>query len=361
MKRAIYVSAMLMAALALPSAGAAATPHSFRHEVFVLGMGGAYTAGGWRGSALFYNPASVATKRFHLNVPIRFEFGGVGGINELISVYNYFKDNKDNLQHIDQQPPDKVAELDAKARELDGKGGTLRMFPAVRLGWQNFAIQTYATFDGSPVMNTGVFQPRMDLRSVSDIGIIAGYGRRMQVFMDRWYAGVSVKYFKRWVTFNSFSLEDAAAGPGIGDVIDLKNNRTGIGVDVGTLFPVGRKLTVGVVAQDLVTLGDVKPDMSLNLGMHYELLKRVNFVADYRDLFNSEDVPLPMHVYFGGELDLTLLRLRGGFYQGYPTAGLGVNLWLIKLDVGYYGRERGQKLGYEPEDNLAVELQIGLD
>jgi len=363
MKRLSCLSTIFMAAaVAMPSlAMAQGTPHSFRDEVFVLGMGGAYTAGGWRGSALFYNPATIALKRFHLNIPIRLEFGGVGGFSQLKDVVDYFRNNQDALKNIDTQPPDKVRELDREAQKLDGKGATIRFFPALRLGWRGFAIQTYATFNGTPQMNTGVFQPRLDLNAYSDIGIIAGYGRRMRIFTDPWYAGVSVKYFNRWTVLKSFSLEDAVNTPGLGDVIDLKNRQTGVGVDLGVLYPVNRKLTVGATAQDLLKFGDVKPPMSLNLGAHYALLRRLNLVADYRDLFNSSGLGVPMHLYFGGELDLTLLRLRGGFYQGYPTAGLGVNLWLIKLDAVYYGREHGPKLGYEPEDNVAVELQIGLD
>jgi len=361
MKRLVFLCTILVAATAgLPTVASAATPHSFRHEVFALGMGGAYTAGGWRGSALFYNPASLAIKRFHLNVPVRFEFGGVGGIRELKDVVDFFNAHQDELKTIDQLPPGRAEELDKEAEKLDGKGGTIRLFPALRLGWRGFAIQTYAIFDGTPQMNSGVFQPRLDLRAYSDIGVIAGYARRIRAFGD-WYAGLSVKYFNRWEVYRSFSLEDAAKTPGFSDVVDLKNKKAGFGVDLGALYPVNRKLTLGLVAQDLITLGGVKPDMSLNFGVHYALLKRLNFVADYRDIFNSEDVPVPMHVYFGGELDLTLLRLRGGFFQGYPSVGVGLNLWLIKLDAVYYGRERGKKIGYKPEDNLAVELQIGLD
>ena len=361
MKRALIFASLIAASVAVvPSVSSASVPHSFRHEVFALGMGGAYTAGAWRGSALFYNPASVAAKRFHMNVPVRFEFGGVGGLTQMKDVVNFFKDNKSDLERIDQLPSWRVAELDREAEKLDGKGGTIRAFPAIRLGWRGVGIQSYAVFDGTPQMNSGVFQPRLDLNAYSDIGVIAAYGRPVNLGM-LWYAGASVKYFNRWQTIRSFSLEDAVNTPGLGDVVDLKNRQTGIGVDLGALVPVTRKVTLGVVAQDAVTMGDVNPDMSLNLGVHYRVLPRLNLVADYRDLLNASDVSVPMHVHMGGELDLTLLRLRGGFYQGYPTAGVGVNLWLIKLDAVYYGRERGSKLGYEPEDNVAVELQIGLD
>jgi hypothetical protein len=323
-------------------------------------MGGAYTAGAWRGSALFYNPASVAAKRFHMNVPVRLEFGGVGGLTQLQDVVTFFKDNKSDLERIDQLSPARAAELDREAEKLDGKGGTIRAFPAFRLGWRGVGIQSYAILDGTPQMNSGVFQPRLDLSAFSDVGVIAAYGRPVNLGA-LWYAGASVKYFNRWQTVRSFSLQDAVNTPGFGDIVDLKNRLSGVGVDVGALFPATRKLTLGLVAQDLVTMGDVKPDMSLNLGAHYRLMPRLNLVADYRDMLNASDTPVPMHIHMGGELDLTLLRLRGGLYQGYPTAGIGVNLWLIKLDAVYYGRERGPKLGYSPEDNVAVELQIGIE
>ena len=194
--------------------------------------------------------------------------------------------------------------------------------------------------------------------------MIAGHGRRIKAlrqYVDRWYAGVSVKYFQRYSTVTNFTFQEAIDGPEALDAFDADAARTGVGIDVGTLWEINPEFDVALVAQDLITLGDVTPDMSLNLGLRYALLQRLNLVADYRDLLDSSGDPIPMHLHMGGELDLTLLRLRGGLYQGYPTAGVGINLWLIKLDVVYYARERGEKLGYAPEDNVAVELQIGLD
>jgi len=345
-------------------------PHSFREEIFVLGMGGAYTAGAWRGSGLFYNPASLAYKRFHLNVPLRLEVGGIGGITQAQEIIDFYKANEEKLRNIASQSPAQVTALDDQARALDGTGGVARVFPAVRLGWRNFGFQTYASFNGVPQIDSGVFQPRVDLNGYSDIGVIAGYSRpfyyRTRRLDIRWYGGVAVKVFGRWGVNHGFTLTEATQGYEFyNEVINAVDDTPeyGVGADIGLLIPLtrDRSASIGVVAQDAITYGQVRPEMSINVGGHWRILPRVNLVADYRDILNTSDTHWPMHLHFGGEFDLTMLRLRAGAYQGYPTLGMGVNLWLLKVDVVYYSQERGERLGHLTEKNIALELQVGLD
>ena len=286
--------------------------------------------------------------------------GGGHGIDRMKDAVYYFRDNHDKLAHIDQLSDAEAKDLQAQAEELDGRAAVIRALPAFRLGWKGFALETYATFDGTRQLNSGVFQPRLDLPSVTDAGVIVGYAHAVNPVKGL-HAGVAVKYFNRWYGFHSYSLEEAAELPSPGDVLEFDQRLTGGGVDLGLFYATTSRLTVGVQAQDVATFGDVRPDMALNAGLRYALAQRINLVADYRDVLDSRGLPVPMHVHFGGELDLSILRLRAGAYQGYPTAGVGVNLWLIKVDAVYYARERGAKIGYEPEDNVAVEVQVGLD
>jgi len=364
-RRWMGAGAMAMTAmLSLSAAARPFTPHSFRDEIAVLGMGGAYTAGAWRGSGLFYNPASLARKRFHLNVPIRAELGGIGGLGQLKGVTDYFRNNRKDLEDVDQLLPDRLAALDQRAEALDDNGAVLRVFPAVRLGWQHVSVQTYVVLDGAPQMNAGVFQPRLDLSGFGDAGVIAGYGHTFHTRDHTWYAGVAGKSFLRWRVNRSFVPEEAARESQIyNDLVNSigEDRRYGIGIDAGVQVPLAKTFVVGVAAQDLATFGQVRPEMCLNAGIYYRILPRIHLVADYHDLLDAEALPIPMHVYFGGELDLTLVRLRAGAYQGYPTFGMGINLWLMKIDFVYYSRERGRQLGDQPEDNLAFELEFGLD
>jgi hypothetical protein len=362
---------MLLGLFSFPeSLFAQVVPHTFRHEVFVLGMGGAYTAGTWRGSGLFYNPASLAHKQFHLNVPFRLEAGGIGGITQAQKILDFFSNNENDLQNISQIGESRVADLDRQAHDLDRTGGVARFFPALRLGWRNFGLQTYATVSGVPQMNSGIFQPRLDLNGYGDIGVITGYSRqflyRTRSVDMRWYGGVALKAFGRWGVNHGFSLSEAAQGAGFyGELLDTIDDEPdlGFGMDIGAIIPLtdDRSAHVGLVAQDVVTYGDVRPDMSLNAGIHYRPLRRLNIVVDYRDLLNTSDTQWQMHLHFGGELDLTMLRIRAGAFQGYPTVGMGINLWLLKVDFVYYSQERGERLGNYVEDSLALEIQFGLD
>jgi hypothetical protein len=368
MRKLMFVLGAAVMMAAFPAAGNAATPHTFRHEISVLGMGGAYTAGGWRGSVIFYNPAAVATKGFHLNVPIRVGIGGVGGFSEIEEVYNFFKDNKDDLKRINELSVARVQELDKEAQALDGKGGAFRVAPAFRLGWREFALQGYGSIVARPTMDSGVYMPRVNAGAQFDVGVIAAYGTRIRLldrwttrYVDKWYAGASMKLFRRYDAFTNFSFAEVVSDPNYMDAVDINNGMIGVGIDVGTMFPINKELSLALVAQDLVTFGDVTPSPSVNLGAHYKLWSRVHFVADYRDMFNEMDRPMPMHLHLGTEVDLTMLRLRAGLYQGYPTLGFGFNLWLIKIDAAYYTEELGTKLGHSPEDNIALEIQIGLD
>ena len=364
------VSAIALLTVTSRPATAADVPRTFRHEVFVLGMGGAYTAGTWRGSGLFYNPASLVHKRFHLNVPFRIEAGGVGGITQAQEIVQYFGDNEADLNDIDQLDGERISELDRQAESFDGTGGVVRAFPAVRLGWRNFAFQTYGTFNGVPRLNSGLFQPRLDLNGYSDIGAIAGYSRqfayRGRTLDFRWYLGVALKGFGRFGINHGFTLDEATQGAKFyGELADAVDQHPdyGFGLDVGAILPLARDRSagIGLVAQDIATYGDVRPDMSVNAGVYYRVLPRVHLVADYRDLLNKSGMPWQMHFHFGGELDLTMLRFRAGAYQGYPTFGMGVNLWLLKIDFVYYSQERGERLGEFTEETLALELQFGID
>ena len=35
----------------------------------------------------------------------------------------------------------------------------------------------------------------------------------------------------------------------------------------------------------------------------------------------------------GAEVSIAMFDLRAGFYQGYTTYGLGMDLWLLKFDI----------------------------
>ncbi len=352
--------ACLSALVALTGPAGASDFHSWREDVGVLGMGGAYTAGSWRGSGLMYNPASLARKRFHMNVPIRVEVGGAPGVAQVTDIVRYFRDNRDELEAVAGLTQAKLEDMNQRAIELDNTSGTVRVLPAIRVGWNHFSVEAYGLLEAAPLMNSGVFQPRFDVYQIGDIGVVAGYGRTIET-ERKWYAGVAVRYFNRWERYRTFSIDEASEGPALSEVVTFKNRKAGLSADVGAQMPIWKTFAVGAVAQNLLKFGAIQPPTLVNVGVHYLMVSRMHLVADYRDLLNRQNLPAPMHVHLGAEFDLTLLRLRAGAYQGYPTFGFGINLWLIKIDAVYYTRELGQRLGHRPENALTIEIQVGIE
>ena len=53
-----------------------------------------------------------------------------------------------------------------------------------------------------------------------------------------------------------------------------------------------------------------------------------------------------------------ILKLRGGFYQGYPTFGAGVYLGPFRASVVWYTKEMGMYPGQLPESTLKASVAI---
>ncbi|NJL25493.1 MAG: hypothetical protein HC902_10185 [Calothrix sp. SM1_5_4] len=103
-------------------------------------------------------------------------------------------------------------------------------------------------------------------------------------------------------------------------------------------------------------------DITLGASMVFDLpLLSVAPALDFRYL-NREDLQLTRKINFGIEIGLPLLDIRGGFREGYWTAGLGVNLGLFRVDAASYGVELGAYPGQIEDRRYALEftMEIGI-
>jgi hypothetical protein len=86
-------------------------------------------------------------------------------------------------------------------------------------------------------------------------------------------------------------------------------------------------------------------------------LIKVTPVIEARYLTDT-DMNLGKKINAGVEVQLPALALRGGFHQGYWTAGLGMNLGIIMLDVASYGVEMGEYPGQKEDRRYVLELTV---
>ena len=127
-------------------------------------------------------------------------------------------------------------------------------------------------------------------------------------------------------------------------------------------------------AGDLFAFGNIETvytPMSLDVGVSWTYDDiwwfHPTIAIDFVDLIGFKDDPafdfrtIAKHVNLGIELGFLddHLVIRGGLSQGYLSAGIGVDLWALKIDAAYYWREFGMVAGSKGVDALTVRLTIG--
>lgn len=171
--------------------------------------------------------------------------------------------------------------------------------------------------------------------------------------------GGNIKFMKARVYNSSIQIFD------VDDFKDALDDATkdykesqNFGVDLGVLYRLGDDLRVGIVGRNLnspefdveqIFLNDddtIEEKIQARAGVAYKPLSSLTLALDM-DLTKNETTLSGGYdsQNIGGGIELNLfkiLNLRGGAYENIAesdigvvyTAGLGLNLWLINLDIG---------------------------
>jgi len=197
------------------------------------------------------------------------------------------------------------------------------------------------------------------------------YWKGMSYTLENLSVGANLKYLYR---MNISEIRKSVLELEEWDPILQKGD--GFGMDLGALYPVTSRLTAGMMITDFLGTkisyktatnddGDRREARNsvitpaVNLGVSYVpdiplplLQNRLLLAADIRDIFDAEqkvfDKTLFTKLHFGAEYRLTFMRARLGFNQGYPTIGIGANIFAMKLDYAYYTDELGKYAGQDP-------------
>ena len=112
--------------------------------------------------------------------------------------------------------------------------------------------------------------------------------------------------------------------------------------------------------------------MSLRLGLafHPDLGALKSLIdpmvhVEYRETFYTEEDSTEANQSFftklhaGAEVKLlSFLKLRGGLYQGYLTAGAGIKLLFLDVNVAYFSQEKGIVTGAKRSSGLTAEVAL---
>ncbi len=110
--------------------------------------------------------------------------------------------------------------------------------------------------------------------------------------------------------------------------------------------------------------GDLKELKQMyHVGLGYTLHNSVDSLhlsADYRDVKATSDDGLFKRVRMGAKLLLRHhLGVSAGYYDGWPSYGVELDAWLVRLTAAYYTREMGSKPGLEPRPVYLAGFAMG--
>ncbi|MFH1957860.1 MAG: conjugal transfer protein TraF [bacterium] len=353
-----------------------------------LAMGGAFTAVGDDANTLFYNPAGVATaKKTHLTL---MQIGITIG-DDLKDGYDWYKDNKDDIDRMDELKdsldPDDNAKWEQLMNEVVDKISKLRIF--TEINFPQFSVVSphkslsygFGVFTNASVLadiNSGILIPTIDLQVRVDGVLPIAFA--MRFLNDRLAVGISPKVLMRGrmdekrLTFLEMEDYDPVIQQG-----------KGYGWDIGSIYKLTDNMNVGLAVKDFggtkITYADewdneystttpkaagytgmIHPQM--NAGFSYRPFKLLLLSADINDILHSKDnvvwsTRIFPKIHAGCEVNLlSILRLRAGINQGYPTYGFDINLFLFHLEYARWADELGIYAGDIPDWKHKVALTM---
>jgi hypothetical protein len=325
-------------------------------SVRALGMGDAYTALADDSSSLFYNPAGLARVR-GLNWKIFSLHAGASGLE----AYNKIKDL--NGSGGGDQLSDTIQKL--YGDHVSSAVGGESMFTMPMLG-----IGVYNHTDALIKVDNPVY-PALQTDVINDYGYTLGVGVPLGPFLQ---AGLNLRYVKR--TGARLPLGASVLADLDIDKLKAQVTRWGVGyaADTGmnlilpapfftaTLSAVWKNM--GKTNYRSENTAQILPsdDNNITLGAALKFDTPVLSIApalDFQNL-NRTDIQLARKFNFGIEIGLPLVDIRGGFREGYYTAGAGVNLGLFRVDVATYGVELGAYPGQIEDRRYVAEFTMEL-
>jgi hypothetical protein len=345
-----------------------------------LGMGGAYYTKSDSKYAPFYNPAGLnrITKSWRLDI--------------LSSDASVNSDLRGFLKDADNTDFDNDTEV---ADFIQGHLGDIAhlgftYYPGFTT--KNFTLGYFAAFRTTAQPRNSVI-PEVNLSAIADTGLVAGFAHG---FMDDALSvGISAKLMGRGSYNDSFTTADFVSGKAEDDIDNLtaeEYSGTALLFDIGaiydfnTLFNVEFSPRIGFAINNIGVKTGIYGDLdirkrdgdagnsplpayaTLSFGASPSVsYLRTDLILDIVDITRNfdEDDDWGKRINMGAELnvDLPFIRhfnFRCGLHQGYPTVGVGVDLYVLELNYAYYTEELGAYSGQLPDSRHVLEISIGI-
>ncbi len=362
MKRIVIFIMVLF--LSIPVVHAKTTKPVFLYNVRSQAMGGSGMTLPRGSFGYIYNPAILAERKFNLSLV---------GLNADLSkgffdVIDYMRDNSVNFRKLGK---DSAAvsveekslimhELRVDATKLDNIWFKPVLTPLIGATIQNFGVGIYNVARVGVKLDVGIVDPSVKAFAQDDLVLSFGYGQNVAKHLA---IGVGAKIIRR---FESETIDIAIEQTeGMNAMIDtsfdqLKQGKTGFGIDVGAIYSLSDKMKFSAVAQDLFCrIGADNVPLNFKIGVAYQQSQHLHLFADVEDLFNTNGEQFINKLHLGAEYRMPILSFQAGFNRGYPTIGVGINFWILKFNYAYFTDELTGSPGQQPEYYHLLGIEIG--
>lgn len=328
--------------------------YRYAQSIRSLGMGGAYLGIVKDADVIFYNPASLRRVE-GLNLEILNLGAGVNGLQ----IYN-------DIQNLGQ-----VNGL-SSLTPFYGKNIWLGLDGKIALAVPYFGFGVYDTGFLSMRLQNPAF-PTLDMSLINDTGYVLGTAIPVGPGAA---LGLSVKRITRLGGTTQIGPGPLINASNSSLQNQFQNQGLAYGLDTGFVLtaPLPFSPTVSIAWKDVgstafsKTAGTdaperIKDNLAIGFGVQGSV-PLLGFAAgfDY-DHITDADEQIGKKLHMGAEVSIAMFDLRAGFYQGYTTYGLGMDLWLLKFDIASYSEELGVYPGQTPDARIraAITLQINFD
>lgn len=320
-----------------------------------VGMGGAYAAVVNNADALFYNPAGLSRAGMYWTIADpNFGIGNTAAILDLV----------DSSGSSSGSFADTLSGIYGEPVWLGGGAKTAIVFPF-------FGAAYYQQINFELLLENPVY-PNLNVKGYWDKAAVMGFA--FPIVPGFVYGGVNIRRVSRMgadTSFTGATLSNLDAD----DIIDqIQNKSMGYGVDFGMNLVIPAPFVKPIFSFVWKNVGTTsyrsenssisppsdKEDMIIAAAVEMDVpLVKITPSIEFRGL-NNTDEQIGKKIHMGLELDLPLLAVRGGFYQGYYTAGLGLGLGPLSFDLATYAVERGAYPGQHEDRRFVFQLAIDI-
>ena len=348
----------LLSSIAFAGAGRGVSYNTMRNRA----MGGVGIISAKGATAFIINPALLNRGRVSVS-PISLQFFLN---NSFFDLGEFISDNADSLGNIGELSSATLDTIYQDLNKIDNRWMKLGLPLSSAITVRNIGIAAYWDLDMELKIDKGIYEPHLFVRGKIDRVVTFGFGKGIDFVMPGLKAGAAVKFITREEA-KEIKLGFSDIGDGedaIEELLDtLSATKSGFGIDIGGLYSLNDKIELGIVVADIIgSIGDDDDDdvsPNLKFGASYKLLNRVSAEINFIDLLNTDGTNFFKRVHIGGEVDLPLLKLRGGFFQGYPSFGIGINLIIIQADFAVWTEEIGPIPGLDGETFYGAQINLG--